>query len=218
MSSQKPSRRKLLNLTIHKGLQWRMIGRISGILFVCLLISNGFLFYLASKEINTVLTFFNLEPRSNLSLLLPGVAFSFIFSMFMGVICSLFFPKKYAGSLYRIEQDLQHVIEGDLTRKISLRAGDDAEILADQLNRLINFFRTEISSILYGLSSAHEMSASDTGTLPEQRLEAIRILHMKLVEEIKNLKLELEPMHNPWDKGEWTVYVGAPEGSTSSPD
>ena len=218
MSIQKPSRRKLLNLTIHKGLQWRMIGRISGILFVCLLISNGFLFHLASKEINTVLTFFNLEPRSNLSLLLPGVAFSFVFSMIMGMLCSLFIPKKYAGSLYRIEQDLQQVIEGDLTHKISLRSGDDAELLANQLNRLINFFRTEISTVLYGLSSAHEMSASDTETLPEQRLEAIRILHLKLVEELKNLKLELEPVDSPWDKGECTIYVGGPEGSVSSPD
>ena len=64
MSNQEPSRRKLLNLSIKSGLQWRMVGRIFGILFVSLLISNGFLFYLASEEINSVLAFFNLEPRT----------------------------------------------------------------------------------------------------------------------------------------------------------
>ena len=218
MSSQEPSRRKLLNLTIKSGLQWRMIGRISGILFVSLLISNGFLFYLASKEINTVLIFFDLAPRNNLSLLLPGIAFSFLFSMIMGLLCSLFFPKKYAGPLYRIEQDLQQVISGDLTRKVSLRTGDDTAVLVAQLNKLIDFFRTEIGSVLYGLRKAHEISASDTQTLPEQRLEAIRVLHLKLVEELKNLKIDLEPMDSPWDKGEWTVYVGDTNNSVSQPD
>ena len=218
MSSQEPSRRKLLNLTIKSGLQWRMIGRISGILFVSLLISNGFLFYLASKEINTVLIFFDLAPRNNLSLLLPGIAFSFLFSMIMGLLCSLFFPKKYAGSLYRIEQDLQQVIAGDLTRKISLRTGDDTTDLATQLNKLIDFFRTEIDCILFGLNKAHEMNASDTEVPPEHRLEAIKVLHFKLVEELKNLKLPLEPVASPWDKGEWTVYIGEPNGSTTQPD
>ena len=136
----------------------------------------------------------------------------------MGVLCSLFIPRKYAGSLYRIEQDLQQVIEGDLTRKIMLRAGDDAEILANQLNRLISFFRTEVESILYGLSKAHEMSASDTGTLPEQQLEAVRILHLNLVEELKGLKVSLEPEEHPWDKSEYTVYVGEANGSANCPD
>jgi hypothetical protein len=207
-----------LNLTIHSGLQWRTIGRISGILLVSLLISNEFLFYLTSKEINTVLVFFNLEPRNNLSLLLPGVAFSFFFSMIMAFLISLFFPKKYAGALYRIEQDLQHVIDGDLTQKISPRTGDDTEMLVSQLNRLINFFRTEVERILYGLRKAHEMSASDTGTLPEQRLEAVRILHFKLVEELKELKVDLDPAERTWGKSEYTVYVGEPNGSTNCPD
>ena len=215
MSSQEPSRRKLLNLTVHSGLQWRMIGRISGILFVSLLISNGFLFYLANKEINTVLVFFSLEPSNNLSLLLPGVTFSFFFSMIMGFLISLFFPKKYAGALYRIEQDLQQVLDGDLTLKISPRDGDDTELLAYKLNELVRFFREELEHIIFSLNEAHKMSASDTEVLPEQRLNIIKKIHQQLAEELKTLNIGLNEELLNWDKSEWTVYMGEASGTES---
>lgn len=215
MSNQEPSRRKLLNLSIKSGLQWRMVGRIFGILFVSLLISNGFLFYLASEEINSVLAFFNLEPRNNLSLLLPGITLSFLCSIITGFLISLFFPKNYAGSLYRIEQDLKQVIDGDLTHKISPRDGDDTTDLALQLNELIDFFRTEVSLILNRLNEAHEKSGFDTETAATQRLEELKILHLQLADELKKLNVGLEKQDNYWDKGEWTVYLGETNDSMS---
>lgn len=215
MASQEPSRRKLLNLHVKSQLQWCMIGRITGILFVSLLISNAVLYYLANKEINNVLMFFSLEPRNNIFLLLPWLLFSFLFSILTGLTISLFFPKKYAGSLYRIEQDLQHVLDGDLTRKISPRDGDDTCELAEKLNDLIDFFRAEVENIISRLHDAHEMSATDTGLLPEESLKEIKKIHLQLANELKTLEIGLDDKKKYWDKGEWTVYVGEAKDSAN---
>lgn len=91
---------------------------------------------------------FHVKARNFLDFLLPVVISSFLISLVVGVIGSLFFPKPIAGGIYRIEQDLQRVIDqGDLTIQITLRNGDQVSTLAEQINSLLSDFRGKFAKV-----------------------------------------------------------------------
>ena len=154
-------RRKMLNLNINRGMQLRMIGRISGILFVCLLLSSAVYYHFANEEISSSFQMFHIKAKSFLELLWPVVIGSFCISLVAGVAASLFFPKSYAGSTYRIEQDLKDIMKGDLTKRISLRKGDENTALVAQLNDLITSHRSLISDMREGLGRIESLSSSN---------------------------------------------------------
>ena len=140
-------KRKLLNLNIHRAMQLRMIARISCILFISLLLSSAVYYHFANVEITSSFKLFHIKARSFLDMLLPTVAYSFAFSLVVGIIASLFFPKNYAGSVYRIEQDLKQILEGDLCKRITLRKGDEVTELAAEINSLVGQFHDQVVSI-----------------------------------------------------------------------
>jgi len=174
MNTKKPYRRKLLNFSINRSMQLRMIGRISCILFICLLLSSAVYFHFASQEIGASFKMFHIKARSFLDMLLPVVAASFAVSLLCGVVASLFFPKNYAGALYRIEEDLKKVIEtSDLRVRVQLRDGDQAMLLAEQVNLLLDDYCSRVNKsqqILQQLKAACEQGV---GVSPEE-LENLR--------------------------------------------
>jgi len=181
-------RRKVLNLTINRGMQLRMIGRISGILFVCLLLSSAVYYHFANEEISSSFQMFHIKAKSFLEMLWPVVIGSFCISLVAGIVASLFFPKSYAGSAYRIEQDLKDIMKGDLTKRISLRKGDENTALAAQLNALVASQRSLISDVREGLVRIESLSAPDAGTAlnPEIHKSATDLL-----ERLKQFRLDI---------------------------
>jgi methyl-accepting chemotaxis protein len=158
MKKKYPYKRKMLNLSVNRRMQFQMIGKITGILFVCLLISSAFYFYYSNIEIGSSFKMFHIKARNFLDLLFPAVIFSFLLSLVMGIIASLFFPKTYAGALFRIEADLKKVIcNSDLTVQINLRKGDQGLSLAEQVNTLLADFRNRVKGVHLALDKLEEM-------------------------------------------------------------
>jgi len=56
-------------------------------------------------------------------------------SLIGGVVLALFLPQKIAGPIFRIEQGLKSIQEGDLTARITLREGDVLTDLATEVNK-----------------------------------------------------------------------------------
>jgi len=190
MGKKYPYKRKMLNLSVNRRLQFRMIGRITGILFVCLLISSGFYFYYSNMEIGASFKMFHIKARNFLDLLLPAVIFSFLLSLVMGVIASLFFPKTYAGALYRIEQDLKKVLGGDLTQNFKLRRGDEGEALIGQLNELTGNYSQLIIKLRRDLGIARQLCSDDGARSAEQKLIEVEIIHAQLLQMLEQFKVE----------------------------
>ncbi len=186
MRGKRPYKRKLLNLSVNRKMQFRMIAGITGILFFCLLISSVVYFQLANQEIESSFKMFHIKARNFLDLLLPVVGLSFVVSLGCGVIASLFFPKSYAGALYRIEEDLKKVVDtADLTVRIKLRDGDQATALAAQANALLENFRGRIAR---AQSELEELDAlcQPGAVINQQDLKGI---HNQLQTQIGNIKI-----------------------------
>jgi hypothetical protein len=189
MSQQRPYKRKFLNLGVNRGMQFRMIAKMTAILFLCLLITGLTYYYFANQEITGSFKLFHIKARNFLDFLLPAVIGSLVASFVVGVTASLFFPQSYAGGLYGIERDLKKLIDGDLGVRVKLREGDEAIPLAGTVNELVNCFRGKILHLQDELGKMQEILASEAGGSPEERLAALRRIHGQLMEELKQLKV-----------------------------
>ena len=186
MQDKRPYKRKLLNLSVNRKIQFRMIFGISSILFVCLFISSAVYFQLANQEIESSFKMFHIKARNFLDLLLPVVGLSFVVSLGCGVLASLFFPKSYAGALYRIEADLKKVVDtADLTVQIKLRDGDQATLLAAQTNALLEDFRGRIAHAQTELEKLDAL-CQPGAVIHQQDLKGI---HQQLHTQIGNIKI-----------------------------
>jgi signal transduction histidine kinase len=59
----------------------------------------------------------------------------------VAAVFSIVLSHKVAGPIYRFETSIREMLEsGDLSRRISLRKGDELQSLADLLNRLLERF------------------------------------------------------------------------------
>jgi len=182
-------KRKLLNLSIHSAMQWRMIARISSILFICLLLSSAVYYHFANVEITSSFKLFHIKARSFLDMLLPTVAYSFVFSLVVGFIASLFFPKNYAGSVYRIEQDLKQIREGDLCKQITLRKGDEVTELAREINTLVSQFHDQVLSIRATLEHLPAQGSGGPDDSLEKHRERMEECRKKVLAELARYRV-----------------------------
>ena len=190
MTAERTYKRRMLNLSVNRGLQFHMIGRLTLILFVCLLLSSAVYYYFSNQEVTSSFRLFHIKAQNFLDFLLPVVLASFFISLIIGAIASLFFPKPIAGGLYRIEREISNIIDtGDLTVHISLRRGDRVKSVAQQVNRLVENYRRTLSEVDGALAKAREVSSSEAETPPEERLEKIQALHEQIGKTISKMKL-----------------------------
>lgn len=179
MGADKRYKRKLLNFSVNRHMQFRMIGRICLILFVSQLLSGLIFFYFSNQEITASFRMFHIKAHNFLDFLWPVVGAAVLISVIVGFVASLFFPKPIAGALYRIEQDLMKANGGDLTTRIRLRGGDQVQPVADQVNLLLVDRQQRIDRVRQALAA---LSAGDEGgaanpearTALEQALDDLR--------------------------------------------
>jgi methyl-accepting chemotaxis protein len=60
---------------------------------------------------------------------------------------SLFYSHKIAGPIYRLEQSLDLLINGDMDFIITLRKNDEFKYLADKMNALIDYMRRNVGEV-----------------------------------------------------------------------
>jgi methyl-accepting chemotaxis protein len=72
----------------------------------------------------------------------------YIFLIGLGIsVLSLFLSHRIAGPLYRFERSVEEITKGNLTFRIRLRKKDEAQELANSMNRMIEELSSRISLI-----------------------------------------------------------------------
>lgn len=175
MKQQRPNKRKILNFSVNRGLQVRMIGGIAIVMSCSLLLCALIYFYFANREITDSFRLFHIKARNFLDFLLPVVAGSFFLSLACGLIAVLFLPKSIAGGLYRLEQEVKRIAAGDLSGKITLRHGDQVVPLADQINLLLESWRERVVLLRNALEKARNICDTDEPSA-EQMKELNKVL------------------------------------------
>jgi methyl-accepting chemotaxis protein len=123
-------KRKKLNLKVKQDFQIWLLTRILGTVLVTIGMSSILIYLYAQGQIAA--DFLNVKKLSEI--LLPFLLVSSLTSIVAGMLLALFLPQKIAGPIFRIEQDLQKVREGDLTKKVTLRCHDIMKELAEHVN------------------------------------------------------------------------------------
>lgn len=161
MSGQIKYKRKKLNFKINRAMQFRMIGKICLILFVSQVISGLIFYYFSSQEVTASFQLFHIKARNFMDFLWPVVSAAIIVSIAVGFVASLFFPKPFAGALYRIEEDLKKANAGDLSVEIRLRGNDQIQPIADQINQLLILQHQRLSHVQRAIEILNNDSLKD---------------------------------------------------------
>ena len=172
--------RKRLNLTVKRKLQKWLLIRIGGIILISSMIAALILYVYARQEISSSFWEAHIQIRRVSDLLFPVLVAGTAVSVLAGFILAIFLPQKIAGPIFRIEQDLRIVRDGDLTKKIQLREDDILLELAGEINRTTEFFRQQTEKMQQEYTAVEELSDKVSSTILINALERMKDVLFRL--------------------------------------
>lgn len=146
-------KRKRLNISVKKYFQRWLHVRILGAVVLSSLIAALVLYFYARNEITASFFDAHIKIKRVSDLLLPVIIAGSMVSLLSGIVLSLFLPQKIAGPIFRVEQDLVPIQNGDLTTHITLREGDILTELADAVNKTTSATRVKVELCKSSLDS-----------------------------------------------------------------
>jgi methyl-accepting chemotaxis protein len=131
-----------------------------GTALLTIIITSVILYLYSRGVVDAKYLSFKTDIRKVSEVLLPVLLAASLTSIVAGLLMALFLPQKIAGPIFRIEQDLLLVTEGDLTKTVHLRSGD----------------------ILTELSESINTAVRNVGNIVQDAQESGKILEMKIIE------------------------------------
>ena len=183
------------NYLINKEFQFRYIGRILFGMLVMAAIVSFTVYYTTWARIMD--EFYNI-PRiaSEFAPLFASVnqTLLFLFASFLVVagLLSVFMSHAIAGPIYRFEQTLRAIAQGDLTLRIGLRKTDEFKHLAESVNDMVSELNRNLRSDAALLGEVVRASerlhrTGEGGQLPAPISEDLGALHENLRKLERNL-------------------------------
>lgn len=141
-------KRRKINFSIKKGMQFRIILRIFTIIMIAIMLS-GMIFWLGGqRKVASTYRQFHVQLRNFRDLILPLTIVGVLAGLLGAFALSLFFPHRLAGPLYRIETTLERIISGDISNpNFKIRSGDELHDLAGQISELMRKMRENVLSL-----------------------------------------------------------------------
>jgi methyl-accepting chemotaxis protein len=173
-------RRKLINYSIKRQMQLRLLGRVMAVVLISLGLAAVIFYLYSDQEVGRSFKEFHVHARNFLDFLLPVVIVTFFLGVFAASGLAVFFPHR----IDRLERDLKEKVGGgDLTVSFSVRKGDELRELADALNIMRERLRLKLEKIQR--VSEELTTLSNQETFPEKLTE----LRRKMEEAIKEFRL-----------------------------
>jgi len=134
-------KRTKLNLKVKRRFQLWLLTRIIGTILMSSLVAAAVLFFYARQEIGGSFYEAHIRIRYVSDLLIPVVIAGSLVSLLSGLVLAIFLPQKIAGPIFRMEEDLKKIQEGQLDTVIKLREGDPLQGFADIINSTVTALR-----------------------------------------------------------------------------
>ena len=129
-------------------------------------------YFFCGTTVTSVFKDSRLKILSTNDFILPYLFWSSAIAVICAVaVCwrmTMVISNRLAGPLYRLEQDLAQVAQGDLTLNIRVRQKDEFQILARILNDLTGDWRSDMTAIknkVADLDKSNDLSPKDKATL-----------------------------------------------------
>jgi len=139
----KENKRKKLNLLVKRRFQLWLLVRILGTVMLSSVVAAIILYFYASHEVGESFYEAHIRIRRVSDLLIPVVIAGALVSLLSGTLLAIFLPQKIAGPIFRMEQDLQQIQNGNSDRVIKLRDGDPLQEFAETINTTVAALRAE---------------------------------------------------------------------------
>ena len=125
---------------VKKDFQFRFILKFCLILLVGVGISTGLLFFFSQDTLTSSFSHSRLIIRSTAEAMLPAIITTNLISLALiivtTIIVTLYISHKIAGPIFRLEQELERIGQGDLTTTVALRDNDQMEAFAQRVNAM----------------------------------------------------------------------------------
>ena len=155
-------KRKKLNMAVKREFQRWLLMRIVGAIIVSAGVAALILYFYSRQELGESFYSAHITVRRVSDLLLPVILAGSAVSLVSGIFLALFLPQKIAGPLYRVEQDLSKMGQGDLTVNVKLREGDTLKDFVAVVNANIDELRDRVEFVQRGLKDLDQGSLSDS--------------------------------------------------------
>lgn len=182
------NRRSVINYSIKKQMQFRLLARVMLIALIATGLVAVFFYFYSNQEIGQSFRHFHIQARNFLDFLLPSIVIALIIGIVIAFSMAIFFPHRIAGPLYRMERELKEkVSEGDLTVRFSVRKGDELGELAQALNIMIEKLNLRLGRIK---TASDELAVcSNNVNKGDEHLKKILDAQKRLEEAVKEFQL-----------------------------
>ena len=172
---------------IKKGFQFKFIVKFCLLVLIGVIISTLLVLLFTHGTLTSSFQHSRLIIKNTSSAILPAVIYTNLITLGLislaSILVTLFVSHKIAGPMFRIEEDMKEISEGDLTKKIRFRRKDQITDLADSINKMtaslqekILDIQTEVERLL---NLASRQNASD------DVIEELNRLHQRIATNFK---------------------------------
>ena len=152
--------RRKLNLQVKRDFQRWLLMQVGGAVLLSAAVAAGVLYFYARQEVGESFYSAHVTIRRVSDLLLPVILAGAGVSLLSGILMAIFIPQKIAGPIYRIEEELRQLGDGDLTVQIRLRQGDILMDFADTVNNSVEQLRGRVKGVQDGLAKEETAEAA----------------------------------------------------------
>ena len=167
---------------VKKGFQFTFILKFSLIVLAGVMISTALLLFFSQDTLTSSFNQSRLVVKNTGQAILPFVVYTNLITLVLitlaTVIVTLFVSHKIAGPMYRFEEDLRAIGEGDLTKKVMLRKKDQITDMAVSVNNMIAALREKVLDIQ--TEAEHVLESATRQNAPEGLIEELSHLHQKI--------------------------------------
>jgi len=165
MEAQSKNRRR--NYFIKKRFQASFIIKFCLLIVIGSLLSGAIVYFMSKSTLTATFENSRLVMKNTGEYILPAVFLSssivIVAIGFAAILVTLFTSHKIAGPLYRIEKDIEAMVDGDLSKPISLRERDEIKPLAESLNQMRENLSKDVTTMKESLFDLEKAVNTDEG-------------------------------------------------------
>jgi len=180
---QESTNRKRRQFYIKKDWQFRFILKFCLLVFSGALVSMGLLFLLSKGTLTFSFEHSRLVVKDTAFAILPSVILTNIITLIIvtlaTIVVVLFISHRIAGPMFRFEQDVKEIGQGNLTKIVRVRHTDELKDLTESLNQMTSSLRAKVLETKKGTEQLLESAQKQKA--PE-----------KLVEEVDHLQQSIQ--------------------------
>lgn len=182
-----PTRPKRRNYYIDKKFQTQFMVKFCLIIFIGGLLSVGLTMLVSQDTLTTNYNGSKLVIEQTSMAIMPSVITATIVTTVVISIIAIgvmiFVSHKIAGPIYRFENDLKVVAEGDLNKKFRLREGDQFSVVVSSLNDMVGSLNEKVSEVYDDLDKLSVQAKEEN--LPEPFIQQLIECREKINERFK---------------------------------